>query len=54
MYAMVTRGTVDLPLLACNYRMGNRLKAAFSSVKDFALSHNGNSHLGIPQHHFNL
>ena len=33
--------------------VSDSLKAALSSVKAFALSHNGNGHLGIPQHRLN-
>ena len=51
---MATRGTVDLPLLdeLLDDCMNTSLKAALSSIKAFALSQNGNGHLGILQHHF--
>ena len=34
--------------------MNTSLKTALSSIKAFALSQNGNGHLGILQHHFDL
>ena len=37
-----------------SFLLSSILKAALSAVKTFVLSQHGNSHLGIPQHHFDL